>query len=126
MSQHALRNRYLGDSVNTASPARLLVMLYDRLALDLERAEEFLTSRNRMAANEQLLHAQSIVLELQSSLNVDVWDGAAGLSSLYSWLHSELVRANVEQSAPKVASCRQIVEPLRTAWAEAAVSAGQS
>lgn len=126
MSQNALRARYLGDSVNTASPARLLVMLYDRLALDLERAEEFIVSRDRMAANEQLLHAQSIVLELQSSLNVDVWDGAANLSSLYSWLHSELIRANVEQSTQKVTSCRQIVEPLRTAWAEAAATAGQS
>lgn len=126
MSQNALRARYLGDSVNTASPARLLVMLYDRLALDLERAEEFITSKNRMAANEQLTHAQAIVLELQSSLNVDAWDGAPGLSSLYSWLHGELIRANVEQSAQKVSSCRQIVEPLRAAWAEAAVTAGQS
>lgn len=127
MSQNALRNRYLGDSVNTASPGKLLVMLYDRLALDLERAGEAIAAGNREVANEQLVHAQAIVMELQSSLKVEVWDGAAGLSSLYSWLHTELVRANVEQSAAKVTSCREIVEPLRSAWHEAAVAtAGQS
>lgn len=126
MSTNVLRARYLGDSVNTASPARLLVMLYDRLALDLERAEEAIEAKERMEANEQLIHAQAIVMELQSSLDVEAWDGAPGLSSLYTWLHGELVRANVEQSVAKVASCREIVEPLRTAWHEAAVSAGQS
>lgn len=126
MSQINLRARYLGDSVNTASPARLLVMLYDRLALDLERAEEAIVAKQRMDANEQLVHAQAIIMELQTSLDVDVWDGAAGLSSLYTWLHGELIRANVEQSAAKVAACRTIVEPLRTAWHDAALSASQS
>ena len=124
-SPQALRARYLGDSVNTASPARLLVMLYDRLALDLERAEEAIEGKDRMEANEQLIHAQTIIIELQTSLDVEAWDGAPGLSSLYTWLHSELVRANVEQSVAKVASCRAIVEPLRNAWHEAAVLAGQ-
>ncbi len=40
MSAAALRARYLGDAVATASPQQLLVMLYDRLALDLERATD--------------------------------------------------------------------------------------
>jgi phosphoenolpyruvate synthase/pyruvate phosphate dikinase len=38
MSAASLRARYLGDAVATASPQQVLVMLYDRLALDLERA----------------------------------------------------------------------------------------
>ena len=35
----AQRNQYLADSVLSAPPARLLTMLYDRLLLDLGRAE---------------------------------------------------------------------------------------
>ena len=35
----AQRNQYLEDSVLSAPPARLLTMLYDRLLLDLGRAE---------------------------------------------------------------------------------------
>jgi len=38
----AMLQRYLADSVATASPAKLLVMLYDRLVLDLNRSEEAL------------------------------------------------------------------------------------
>ncbi|MGY1854862.1 flagellar export chaperone FliS [Modestobacter sp. SYSU DS0290] len=122
MSAAALRNRYLGDAVTTASPQRLLVMLYDRLALDLERAEAALGAGDREQANELLQHAQDIVLELHSSLQVESWDGGPRLSALYSWLHGELVRANVRQNARVVADCRKVVEPLRDAWREAAAS----
>ena len=35
MNASMIRNRYVGDSVATASPARLVTMLYDRLVRDL-------------------------------------------------------------------------------------------
>ncbi len=75
MSAASLRARYMGDAVTTASPQRLLVMLYDRLALDLERAQAALVEGDRQEASGQLLHAQDIVLELRSSLQVDAWEG---------------------------------------------------
>ena len=120
MSAAALRARYLTDSVTTASPARLLVMLYDRLALDLERAEAAVLEKNRVEASEQLQHAQEILLHLRSSLNVDVWEGGPRLAALYGWLVSELIDANVKQDAGKVAACRRVVAPLHEAWQEAA------
>ena len=122
MSAAALRARYLGDSVATASPQQLLVMLYDRLALDLERAHAALTDGDREQAHPLLLHAQDIVLELQSSLDVDAWDGGPRLASLYTWLVTELVTANVKAEPRRVADCRKVVEPLRDAWREAAAS----
>ncbi len=118
----ALRSRYLGDKVSTASPQQLLVLLYDRLALDLERAEVALEERNREEAHVQLLHAQDIVLELSSSLQVDAWEGGPRLAALYDWLHGELVLANVKGDRRRVADARRIVEPLRDAWHEAAAS----
>jgi flagellar protein FliS len=126
MSAAALRARYLGDQITTASPQRLLVMLYDRLALDLERAEQALADGDRAGADEQLQHAQEIVLELQASLRVEIWDGGPRLAALYAWLLAELVRANVKGNARIVADCRKIVEPLRDAWREAAASLGSS
>jgi flagellar protein FliS len=122
MSAAALRARYLGDTVATASPQQVLVMLYDRLALDLERAEAALAQGDRAAAGEQLNHAQEIVFELHSSLRVDVWEGGPRLASLYTWLITELVRANVKADRNRVAACRQVVEPLRDAWRQAAAS----
>ena len=122
----ALRARYMGDSVATASPQQLLVMLYDRLALDLERGEAALRSGDRDEAHAQLTHAQDIVAELRSSLRVDVWEGGPRLAALYSWLFTELVTANVKRDANRVASCRQVVEPLRGAWRQAAASMAAS
>ncbi|HEV7725732.1 MAG: fliS [Modestobacter sp.] len=122
MSAASLRARYMGDTVTTASPQRLLVMLYDRLALDLERGQAALVAGDREAASEQIQHAQEIVLELRSSLDVDVWDGGPRLASLYSWLLSELIAANVKGDLRRIGDCRKIVEPLRDAWREAAAS----
>jgi flagellar protein FliS len=118
----AMRDRYLADSIATASPARLLTMLYDRLVLDLKRGEEGLRAGDRNTASQQLLHAQDIVLELRTSLNMDVWDGADRLAQIYTFLLTELVGANVNADADRVASCRRLVEPLRDAWREAALS----
>jgi flagellar secretion chaperone FliS len=122
MSAATLRARYLGDTVATASPQQLLVMLYDRLALDLERGQSALLAGDRTTANEQLQHAQDIVIELRSSLQVDVWEGGPRLAALYSWLLSELITANVKGDVNRVSSCRQVVEPLRDAWRQAAAS----
>ena len=122
MSAASLRARYLGDSVATASPQQLLVMLYDRLALDLERAQKAVAAGDRARANEELQHAQAIVLELLSSLQVDAWDGGPRLAALYNWLIAELSQAMVKHDRGRVASCLQIVEPLRDAWRQAAAS----
>jgi flagellar protein FliS len=122
MSTASLRDRYMGDTVATASPQQLLVMLYDRLALDLERAEDALVASDRETAHAQLLHAQEIVLELRGSLQVDVWEGGPRLAALYSWVLSELMKANLKGEVRRVRDCRKVVEPLRDAWREAAAS----
>jgi flagellar protein FliS len=123
MTAPHLRDRYLQDSISTASPTKLLIMLYDRLVLDLLQSEEALRTGDRDAAAERLNHAQEIVLELRTTLDVDAWSGAAGLAGLYSFLLTELIQANIKRDVEKVASCRSLVEPLRDAWREAAVLA---
>ena len=126
MSTASIRARYLGDAVTTASPQRLLVMLYDRLALDLERAQTALTAGDRPEATLQLQHAQDVVFGLLESLQVDAWDGAPRLAALYNWLIAEIGRSVVKGDARRVADCLKIVEPLRDAWREAAASLATS
>jgi flagellar secretion chaperone FliS len=126
MSTASLRSRYLGDSVATASPQRILVMLYDRLVLDLERAEMALDSGDRTEAAAQIQHAQDIVFELRESLRVDAWEGGPRLAALYSWMITELVQAGVKRDRNRVTACRQIAEPLRDAWRQAAVTLATS
>jgi flagellar protein FliS len=123
MTAPALRTRYLNDSVATASPARLLVMLYERLVVDLSQAETALDLGDRDTAGQRLIHAQEIVLELHASLRPDIWDGAANLAEIYTWVLTELVTANVRGDVTKVRSCRALIEPLGQAWREAAAEA---
>ena len=122
MSTASLRSRYLGDSVATASPQRILVMLYDRLVLDLERAELALETGDRTEAAAQIQHAQDIVFELRESLRVDAWEGGPRLAALYTWMITELVQAGVKRDRNRVSACRQIAEPLRDAWRQAAAT----
>lgn len=117
------RAAYMGQMVNTANPQRLLVMLYDRLVLDLQRAVEAQKTGDFVAAGQQLMHAQEIVLELNSSLRLDAWEGAQQLASIYTFLHTELVRANVERKVEITESCLGLVTPLADAWRQAALTA---
>ncbi len=119
----AARSHYANNAVSTASPARLLLMLYDRLVRDLVTAEQALGSGDVARAGEELIHAQQIVLELRTSLDVTRWDGAQQLAALYGFLHAELVTANLRKDRARVVSCRELVEPLRDAWRTAALAA---
>jgi flagellar secretion chaperone FliS len=111
---------YGRDAVLTASPARLLTMLYDRLVLDLRRAETAQGEERWSAASEQLLHAQAIVAELMGSLDTTVWDGAEDLMALYLYVHEALVAANVHRDIARTHEVLELVVPLQETWRQAA------
>jgi flagellar protein FliS len=122
----ALRNQYNRDAILSATPARLLTMLYDRLLLDLSRAERAQEAQNWSVASENLLHAQAIVAELSSSLKLDTWDGAKGLFDLYTFVSTALVDANIRRDAERTRTCIALLEPLRDAWHQAAGEAASA
>jgi len=115
-----LRSHYVRDSVTTASPVRLVTMLYDRLARDIDDAELAISMANPQVAHNALRHAQDIVQELTNSLDVEQWSGGEGLAGLYAWLMEQLVAANVAKDGSLLIGCREVVEPLREAWHDAA------
>ena len=120
MNASMIRNRYVGDSVATASPARLVTMLYDRLVRDLVAAEAALGAADIEGANSNLIHAQEIVWELAAGLDPTRWSGGPALAALYQFMLAELLEANVKKDADKVVSVRGLVEPLADAWRQAA------
>lgn len=117
-----LRRRYQADAVTTASPSRLVVMLFDRLVKDLYAAHAAIGSVNIPAAHYALRHAQEIVAELTGSLDVAQWEEAQNLAALYEYLEYTLIRANLAKSQAYVVDCLEVVEPLRDAFAAAAQS----
>ncbi len=117
---YAQRSQYNRDAILSATPVRLLTMLYDRLLLDLGRAEVAQLDGRWPAASENLVHAQAIVAELMSTLKVEVWDGGEGLLALYTYASTALINANIQRDVALTRECIGLLEPLRQAWHEAA------
>lgn len=112
----ARRAQFLRESVLTASPARLVTMLYDRLTLDLERAGAAAGEGDRSATAQHASHAQDILAELMSTLDLETWDGAANLFGLYTHLLTETMAATVSLDAARFATCHTHIAQLREAW----------
>lgn len=120
MSTSTAMNAYGREAVLTASPAALLVMLCDRLVLDVKRAELAQTEGRWVDAHNDLVHAQDILAELMRSLDVEAWDGAEQLLATYAYIHQTLVAANIRRSVELTREALEFVEPLARTWHEAA------
>jgi flagellar protein FliS len=111
------REQFLRNRVMTATPAQRIVLLYDRLGLDLTRA---LAEPDAYAFGTHLSHALAIVSELLGSLNISVGGPAENLASIYGYLTTELLAARGAHDAARVQTVAGIVATLREAWAQAA------
>jgi flagellar protein FliS len=115
------RAAYLDASVATASPARLLVMLLDRLVLDVQRGLEAQRRSDHEETHRHLTHAQDIVLELAASLRPEEFRGGYDLAALYGFLHRQLVMANVRKDAVITDEVLTLVTDLCDTWRQVAL-----
>ena len=105
ITQNDARNAYRGGAIGTATPAQLLVMLFERLALDAERGLRALQQGNNIETNTQLVHAQAIVTELQSTLEVEGMPAGRELMALYGYLQRRMIQANVRHDVRALTEC---------------------
>lgn len=119
------KQQYLEQQVASASPERLLTLLYDRLLVDVDRARAAQDAEDWAAAGTHLTHAQQIVAELSGSLT-DAWEGAADLRAVYTYLTGRLIAANIGRDREAAAECRELIAPLRDAWHQAAAATSAS
>ncbi len=121
-----LRRLYQSDSVTTASPSRLVVLLFDRLVKDLHLATIAIEKRDIQGSHHALRHAQDVVTELSTSLDLEMWPEGRGLAALYDYVVERLVRANATKSHELVAEVLELVEPLREAFTTVSATAEAS
>lgn len=119
-TQARLRNQYARETVGTASPAKLVTMLYDRLLKDLSDATAALAAGNVQTRHNALTHAQEILREFHATLDTSVWKEGENLKRLYEWAIDELVTANVEMDAQRIEDVKSVIAPLADAWHQAA------
>jgi flagellar protein FliS len=114
---------YRDHAVTTASPARIVVLVFERLTLDMERALAAIEAGG--SPHPHLIHAQELLTALLDALDVSAWEHAPKLASIYVHVHNSLVQANVDKDADRIRTCLNIICPLRDAWAQAALSTGE-
>lgn len=113
------RSRYADDTAHTASPQRLLTMLYDRLIGDLAVAEAAMRTQDHATVGHRIQHAQEILLELWGSLDIGIWPEGVALKDLYLWMVRELNSCRMPDQPDRVLAVRELLEPLRDAWKQA-------
>lgn len=109
-------------SVGTPAPNPLLVMLCDRLILDVRRGVAAIESGDCQESHNQLIHAHDIVLELLSSPNTEDWVAPPGLAGLYDRLQTQLVRAAMSKDVRIALSCLDIATDVAKALDRTAVT----
>ncbi|GIV07321.1 MAG: flagellar protein FliS [Fimbriimonadales bacterium] len=109
--------RYLETAVETASPARLIVMLYDGVIRFIHEAAHAMRQRDYETQNTKLLRAQKILAELISSLDFDKGgEIAENLFRLYTYMYNQLVQANIDDSIENLEHVTALLSELREAW----------
>ncbi|MBT0771421.1 flagellar export chaperone FliS [Kineosporia sp. J2-2] len=113
------RSRYADNTAHTASPQRLLTMLYDRLIGDLAVAEAAMRTNDHASVGSRIQHAQDILLELWASLDTAAWPEGEGLKALYLWMVNELNSSRLPPQPERILTVRELLEPLRDTWKQA-------
>ncbi len=115
---------YRANSVLTASPGQLVLMLYDGALKSLALAREAFAQpaedfRRIQLINTHLLKAQAILAELQSGLNFEAGgEFASTMHRLYDYHIRRLTEANLRKQEAPVAEVERLVRELRDAWAQ--------
>ena len=115
-----LRSRFTDGSIETASSERVIVMCFDRLDRDLDNALTSIAAEDHDTTNSKLCHAQDLIAELVAMLDVDVWEHATALLSVYDYLLRRLAQANVLKDAAAVREARHLISEIGSAFRAAA------
>jgi flagellar protein FliS len=118
MNPYASPQAYRESSVLTASPAQLIVMLYDGAGRFLMQAEAAAGEGTWLHAADRVAKAEAIVDELLITLDLEVGQVAERLQAIYVFCKRELIAARLEQDAERLVRVRGLLRELRDAWAE--------
>lgn len=119
MTQAYADSRYRTTAVVTASPGKLLLMLYDGLVLFLSRARRGLEQGHHEEVHLNLVKGQDIFTELMNTLDMQ-YGIAADLYRLYDYMRQRLIEANINKEAAIVDEVLTFATDMRATWTEAA------
>ncbi|MBY3619236.1 flagellar export chaperone FliS [Acinetobacter sp. CUI P1] len=119
-------DKYRQSSVQTSTPAQLVIMLYDGAIRFAKTAIEGLNKKDLEKSNLNFGKAQTIISELMSTLDYSI-EVSKGLYSLYEYINHLLVEANIHKNPVKAEEAIGYLTDLRDTWIQASkLAAGQA
>ena len=113
------QNAYKKASVNTLDQNKLIIMLYDGAIKNANFAVEYMKSGEIEKVHNSLIKTKNIVTELLATLNMEHGgEIAKNLKSLYSYMFSQLVEANMEKKSEPVLTVIELLKELKGAWVQ--------
>jgi flagellar secretion chaperone FliS len=111
---------YKDNEVNTMSPGKLIVMLYDGAIRFLTIASENISNYKKYDfVNENVNRAHDIINELISSLDMEKGgDISKNLLSLYLYVKSRVLEGNVQKDPALIKEAIKILSELKSSWEE--------
>ncbi|MDD3420198.1 MAG: flagellar export chaperone FliS [Candidatus Gastranaerophilales bacterium] len=114
--------QYQQTQIQTATPEKLLIMLYNGAINFLNKAKVYIEQKDYAQTNTFLLKAQAIISEFMNTID---WDPnpefAQNLYSLYDFMNNTLIQANINKDSEKIDVVIDLLKTLKSAWEEAAI-----
>jgi flagellar secretion chaperone FliS len=115
---------YKQQSILTATPGQLVVMLYDGCLRFLHQGAQSMRAGHLAAAGSRLQRAEAIVEELLSTLDIEQGGVIASrLQGIYVFCMRHLMEARIERDADKIERVAELLSELRDSWVEIAATA---
>jgi flagellar secretion chaperone FliS len=106
---------YQNNSVNTASPGELTLMLYNGCLKFIQLAKRGIQNKDIQLRNTNIQKAQNIVSELIVTLNRDK-EVSKNMLALYDFINSRLVDANVNNDLKALEEAEMFIADFRDTW----------
>jgi flagellar protein FliS len=114
---------YKQQSILTAPPGRLVVMLYDGCLRFLFQSAYAMREGDRRQSQDRMRRAEAIIDELTVTLDHERGgEIASRLQGIYAFCRRHLIEAAAEQDPNKIEEVSELLGELREAWSEIAGS----
>lgn len=108
---------YRQNSVQTASPAMLTLMLYDGAVKFCNQALESMNHGRHEQTNEYIKKAQNIIVEFRSTLDFK-YPVAKDFDVVYDYIYRRLVEANMKKDREILEEALRYIKEMRDTWKE--------
>lgn len=114
--------KYKQQSVNTATPEELTLMLYDGCIKFINIAKIAIEEKDYQTAHKNIIKAEDIITEFIVTLNMD-YEISKNLKELYVFYYNLLVEANLKKDISILEEVKVFVVDMRNTWKEAMILA---